>query len=387
MPIIHHVVTAVGIFALIFAAGYSSANMLAVIFWRRGSPTEQGGAWPPPVSLLKPLCGAEPGLYEQLRSFVRQDHADFQVIFGVRDRADPACVVVDRLMAEFPLLPIELVINPQLHGSNFKVSNLINMLPAARHDILVMADSDATVKPDYLTYVCSHLADPRVGLVTCAYQGIPTNSIWSRLGAMYVNEWYMPSVLLTALFGYQGYVSGQTVCIRRATLDQIGGLSAIANDLADDYKIGELVRNLGLEIVLSSYLVAGEHHEPRLESLLSHEVRWMSTIRVLRPRSFRWMFLTFTLPLAGLGLILSTADVWTHPVAPALFWTTVAARLVLHFVHRIGGRRALLADLWLVPVRDLLLCVVWCRSFFTSRVRWRGGEFAVDARGVMRRLS
>jgi ceramide glucosyltransferase len=387
MPIIHRVMTVIGIAALVFAAGYASMNMLAVLLWRRRRPTERGGAWPPPVSVLKPLCGAEPGLYEQLRSFVRQDHADFQVIFGVRDRSDPACLVVRRLMAEFPLLPIDLIVNSQLHGSNYKVSNLINMLPAARHDILVMADSDATVEPDYLTHICAHLVDARVGLVTCAYQGMPTASVWSRLGAMYVNEWYMPSVLLTALFGYQGYVSGQTVCLRRSTLERIGGLPAIANDLADDYKIGELVRHLGLRTVLSSYLVSGEHHEPHLDTLLSHEVRWMSTIRVLRPRSFRWMFLTFSLPLAGLGLILSTADGWMHPMARALFWTTVAARLVLHVIHRIDGQRALLADLWLVPLRDLLLCVVWCRSLFTSRVRWRGGEFDVDARGVMRRLS
>jgi ceramide glucosyltransferase len=309
------------------------------------------------------------------------------VIFGVRDRADPACAVVCRLQDEFPAVSIDLVVNPQLHGCNYKVSNLINMLPSARHDIILMADSDARVGPDYLNRVCAPLEDPNVGLVTCAYQGIPTESIWSRLGAMYVNDWYIPSVLVTSLAGYQGYVSGQTVCLRRDTLTRIGGLSAIANDLADDYKIGELIRNLGLEIVLSSYLVSGEHHEPRLESLISHEIRWMSTLRVLRPLSYRWMFLTFSLPLAGAGYWLDTAGGGRHLLPLGLVAVTAVARLIVHLVHRVSRPCSLMSDLWLIPLRDLLLCVVWCQSFFTSRVRWRGGEFDVDAHGVMRRLS
>jgi ceramide glucosyltransferase len=337
--------------------------------------------------VLKPLCGAEPGLYEQLRSFCTQDYPQYQIVFGVRDRSDPACNVVARLMEEFPAVPMELVVNSQLHGTNYKVSNLINMLPGAQHDLLVMADSDASVGSDYLSLVTAPLADRRVGLVTCVYRGVPTPTIWSRLGAMYINEWYVPSVLLTSMFGYQGYVSGQTVGMRRDTLEVIGGLSAIANDLADDYRIGELVRNLGLNIVLSPYLVRGAHHEPCVESLTSHEVRWMSTIRVLRPLSFRWMFLTFSLPLACIGAALANAEAWDPGAAKALFWTAVMARLALHFIHRLRDGRSLLADLWLLPVRDMLLCWVWLRSFFTSRIIWRGGEFDVDARGVMRRAS
>ena len=383
MPHLHRIMSIVGFAALLFAAGYATLNVIAVVVWRLRRPTIPAPDRPPPVSILKPLCGSESGLYEHLRSFVSQNHPDFQVIFGVRDHNDPACLVVARLQAEFPLASIDLIVNPQLHGSNYKVSNLINMLPAARHDILLMADSDGSVGPDYLTQVCAPLVDAKVGLVTCAYRGTPTNSIWSRLGAMYVNEWYMPSVLMSSLLGFEGYVSGQTVCLRRATLQQIGGLAIVANDLADDYRIGELIRHLRLNIVLSSYLVSGEHDEPRLESLMSHEVRWMSTIRVLRPRSFRWMFLTFSLPLAAMGLALSASDGWNWPMATILFWVTVAARLILHVASRVQGRLAPFADLWLIPLRDLLLCVVWCRSVLTSRVRWRGGEFDVDARGVM----
>ncbi len=141
-----------------------------------------------------------------------------------------------------------------------------------------------------------------------------------------------------------------------------------------------------MDVVLSSYLVEGEHHEPRLASLMSHETRWMSTIRVLRPRSFRWMFLTFSLPLACAALSLAAAAP-LPAVAGELFWTTAAARLALHFLHRLRCRRPILSDLWLLPARDVLLCWVWCRSLYTSRVTWRGGEFDVKEDGIMHNLS
>ncbi|MEA3151597.1 MAG: ceramide glucosyltransferase [Gammaproteobacteria bacterium] len=386
MPLIHPFMTVVGLAALVFAAGYAILNVIAILVWRARTPTVPPDLRPP-VTLLKPLCGSEPGLYEHLRSFCRQNYGEYQIVFGVRDRSDPARHVVERLQAEFPDLPMQMVVNSKLHGSNYKVSNLINMIPYARHDILVMADSDAFVRPDYLASVTAPLVDPQVGLVTCVYHGIPTETIWSRLGAMYINEWYMPSILLSWMFGYQGYVSGQTMCLRRATLDAIGGLKIIADDLADDFRLGELIRDLGLNTYLSSYLVEGEHHEPEMESLTSHEVRWMSTIRVLRPRSFRGMFLTFIMPLATVGLVLALAGAWDKPVAGGLFVTAVIARLAMHFMHRLRGHRPMFADLWLVPVRDLLTCGVWGRSFFTSRVTWRGGEFHVNPDGVMRRLS
>jgi ceramide glucosyltransferase len=386
MPSLQAFLTVVGFVSLSVAAGYAVLTVLAVLVWRmRRGP--DGSRSRPPVTVLKPLCGAEPGLLDHLRSFCRQNYPEFQIVFGVRDAADPACAVVKRLAAEFPAVPIELVINPQLHGSNLKISNLINMLPYARHDILAMADSDAFVRPDYLATVTAPLLNHDVGLVTCIYRGTPTKRIWSRLGAMYINEWYVPSVLLAWLFGHQGYVSGQTVCMRRDTLHAIGGLRELANHLADDHRLGELVRGLGLRIVLSPYVVDGEHHEPNLHSLTRHELRWMRTIRVLRPRSFRMIFLTFSLPLAVFGILAAGAESPLSMTAWVLFGVTVLARLVLHFVHRLRDDRALLSDLWLLPARDLLICWVWGRSFFTSHVTWRGNVFDVGADGVMRPLS
>lgn len=388
MSSIHSLLSAIGLISLAVAAGYALMALVAVLVWR-----SRAGAQPParlpPVTVLKPLCGAEPGLYENLRSFCRQDYPQFQIVFGVRDRDDPALAVVSRLVAEFPSLSIDVVVDPRQHGSNRKVSSLINMLGRARHDVLVMADSDAYVGPDYLTSVTAPLLDRKVGLVTCIYHGEPTPRIWSRLGAMYVNEWYMPSVLLARLFGHEGYASGQTLCVRRETLQGIGGLRAIADHLADDYQLGELVRGLGLRIVLSPYVLRAEHHEPTLDLLVRHEVRWMSTLRVLRPRSFCLIFFGFSLPLSVMGLLLCAAGAGSMPstLPWTLFEVTVMARIALHLAHRVRGERPLLADFWLLPARDLLLCWVWWRTFFTSRITWRGSEFDVDAHGIMRSSS
>jgi ceramide glucosyltransferase len=259
------------------------------------------------------------------------------------------------------------------------------MVARARHDVLAMADSDTFVGPDYLTIVTAPLLDRNVGLVTCIYRGVPTMGIWSRLGAMYINEWYVPSVLLAWLFGYRGYVSGQTLCLRRDTLQAIGGLRAMANHLAEDYRLGAVIRGLGLRIVLSPYALKAQHHEPNLGSLARHELRWMRTIRVLRPYSFPFLFITFSLPLAIFGVMLTAAAPAISTTGWAFFQATVMARLALHFLNRLRGDRPPLREFWLLPARDLLMCWAWGRSFFTTRVTWRGNEFDVDADGVMRR--
>jgi ceramide glucosyltransferase len=390
MLLLRQLLATVGLAAMALTAAHALLALLAVLVWRLRAAAPRKLAAPraarlPPVTVLKPLCGAEPGLYQQLRSFCVQDYPQFQIVFGVRDAADPALEAAARLAAEFPQLPIDIVVDPRQHGANGKTSNLINMLARARHDVLAIADSDTSVRPDYLATVSVPLLDPQIGLVTSTYRDEPTALLWSRLGAMYINEWYMPSVLMTWLFGYQGYASGQTLCLRRDTLEAIGGLAAIADHLADDYRLGELVRAQGLRTVLSPAMVVAGHHEPALGSLIRHEMRWLHTIRVLRPRSHSMLFLSFSLPMALLGMVLAAADPAVASPAAALFWTVVAARLGLHFAHRVGGERALLCDLWLLPVRDLLLCWVWYRSFFASRVSWRGRELDVDANGVLRR--
>src|SRR5262249_8180783 len=251
-------------------------------------------------------------------------------------------------------------------------------------DVLVIADSDALVGPDYLATVTAPLQDESTGLVTCLYHSVPADSRWSRLGAMYVNEWYIPSVLLARLFGNREFASGQTLCLRRDTLAAIGGLRSIAHHLADDYQLGAAVRRLGKQIVLSSYMPIARQYDPSLEELIQHETRWMRTIRVLRPRSFAFLFITFSVPLALIGFALSTAQPSCWAVGLALLIVCINARFILHRLSKRTGDRAGRGGLWLLPLRDMLVCWVWCRAYLTSRVTWRGAEFEVDVHGVMR---
>jgi ceramide glucosyltransferase len=387
MPLYHVLIGLLGIGSLCVAAGYEAMALLAVLIWkvrRVRTPSSQPAQ---PITVLKPLCGAEPGLYENLRSFCLQDYPQYQIVFGIQDEADPALQIVARLIQEFPTLPMDVVVSGKQHGSNRKISSLINMVPRARHDVLMIADSDALVGPDYLSSMVAPLSDPGVGLVTCVYRGMPTSKVWSRLGAMYVNEWYMPSVLLARMFGHREYASGLTLCLRRATLQAIGGLRRLSNHLADDYELGALVRATGLRIALSTHVPRTEHSESSLDHLVDHETRWMRTIRVLRPKSFRFLFLSFGLPLALAGLAMSAELPSAASLSTALFLTALVTRLALFSLSKLSSRDFSFTDLCLLPARDLLLCWVWLRALRSSVVTWRGNEFAVDAQGIMRSLS
>jgi ceramide glucosyltransferase len=386
MSVLRWLPAVLAIGSLSVAAAYAILAVVAAVVWRLPRRPVALAA-PPPVTILKPLCGAEPGLYANLRSFCQQDYPEYQLVFGIADQADPACAVARRLSAEFPAIAIDVVIDPRVHGSNGKISNLINMLPAARHDLLIIADSDCRVGPDYLDRVTAPLQTPAVGLVTCLYRGIPARSIWSRIGAMYINEWYVPQVLLARLFGHEGYVSGQTIALRRATLSAIGGFEALVDHLAEDHQMGRLVRTAGLRIVLSPYLVLGGFHEQDLRAVTRHELRWMCTLRTLAPRSMQWIFVTFSLPLALLGLSVAATRPPISTLAWFLFLLTLAARLAVHLIHRWHRDRFPLTDLWLVPARDLLLCWVWWRSMFSAHIDWRGSEFVVNTDGTMRRIT
>jgi ceramide glucosyltransferase len=371
-----------GVIAL--SAAYATLTLAAAILRRLRCKLPQAAGPPPAVSVLKPLCGAEPGLYVNLRSFFIQGCPEYQIIFGVRDAADPALAVVERLAREFPDRAIDIVINGQQHGSNRKISNLINMFTRARHDVLLISDSDVLAGRDCVATVAAPLADRTVGLVTCLYHCVPTAGIWSRLGAMYTNDWYIPSVLLACLFGHHGYASGVTLCPRRETLRDLGGLAAMADYLADDHRLGELVSALGKRVVLSPYVLQVEHDEPTLQCLVGHELRWMRTVRALRPRCFPLLCITFTVPMALLGVAIAAVVSLVSTVDLMLFTVAIVARLMLAWLPPLGPGDNTVRKFWLLPACDLLVCWAWGRAFSTSRVRWRDAEYEVDARGTLR---
>ena len=332
----------------------------------------------PPVTVLKPLCGEEPETYACLRSFCAQQYPQFQIVFGVADTTDPAVAIVKRLQCEWPELDIAISIDRRQHGSNRKVSNLINMMSLARHEVLVLSDSDVYVRRDYLAKVVSPLADKGIGIVTCAYRGEPRAGFWSLLGSLFINDWFMPSVRVAALSGSRAFAFGASIAIRREALLGIGGFAAIVNQLADDYRLGQLTRRAGLRTVLADVVVETLVSEITLGQLVRHELRWLCTLRTLSPVGYRFLFLTFSLPVAILGSVLAEGSI----AVMAMLAMTTVVRLLLHL--RTRKARSSLAQVLLLPLRDLLSLGIWGWSFVTRRVQWRDSYFYLARDGSVR---
>lgn len=370
--------TVVGALLSALATLYALAALLCrPRTWR---PAAGGAPIPAPVSVLKPLCGAEPNLERNLATLCRQTHPCYQLVFGVRDPGDPAAATVARLAQRFPCLDIQLVTDPRIHGSNLKVSNLINMRAAARHPWLVLADSDIGVGPDYLERVSAPLANPGTGIVTCLYRGVAAGGFWSRLGVLFIDSWFVPSVGVASRGGGSAFGFGATIALRADTLDRIGGFAAIKDRLADDFWLGELTRRQGLATVLSEVEVTTDVTERSLAALWARERRWMQTIRSLNPPGYAFCFVTFTLPMLALGLWLAPAY-WNWALAlPGL-----GARLLLHW--RAQPRIAALPlALGLAPLRDCLLLAEWLSAFPGSTTRWRGHWLRVDGRHDLEKM-
>lgn len=337
----------------------------------------------PPLTLLKPICGIDHGLLDNLRSFCNQDYPDFQIIFGVLDENDPALPVIRQVMDEFPDLDTSLVIDDTIVGTNNKVSNLANMYGSARFDIIVISDSDMRVEPYYLDRIASCFTSDNVGVVTCLYSGSPVRGLASMLGAMFVNEWFLPSALLSTSFGASRFCFGATMAVRRHVLNAIGGFEALADNLADDYMLGKLTIEKGFRIKMAPYAVQNIIHEPGLGALFRHELRWARTIRALHPLSHALTFLTDLLVLS----VPTAAAAWFHGASPVLVLAfpgvALTLRVFFHFLaHWVMGldKRA---TAHLIPLRDLFSFAVRVASFAGRGVDWRGSEFAVRPGGKL----
>ncbi|MEA3091651.1 MAG: ceramide glucosyltransferase [Caballeronia sp.] len=337
------------------------------------------------VSVLKPLCGAEPRLFENLQTFCVQRHQHYQLVLGVSSSDDPAVAVVRRLQLAYPMHDIELAIDTRVHGSNLKVSNLINMAARARHEVIVIADSDIAVEADYLDTVAAPLVDLSIGVVTCLYVAQGVGGFWPRVGALFINEWFAPSVRVAHAVGSRRFGFGATLALRRTTLGRIGGFEALKNCLADDYWLAEHVRGLGLRTVLSRVIVTTDVIEPTFRALSQRETRWLRTIRSVNPLGFAFLFITFPSPWLLVGAWL-TGNVSAAPTGGPHLWATLAsasvtvcgfvARVLLH-LRAARHQCTFWRDLPLVPLRDTLLALQWLAALFGSHVVWRGARVPV----------
>jgi ceramide glucosyltransferase len=343
---------------------------------RKAGAREAGGAaaGAQKITILKPLHGDEPLLDAALATLCEQDYAPgFQIVCGVGEPTDTAIPVVRALRERYPHIDLTLVIDATVHGSNPKIGNLINMLPSARHDILVIADSDVHARPDYLRRMAGALQRPGVGLVTTLYTGLPAyRAPASLLGASQITHGFLPGALLGRRFGRRDCL-GATMCLRRETLGLVGGLVALKDHLADDNVLGRLVLAEGLEVTLADTIVATTVPERTLPALWRHELRWSRTIRTLEPAAFVASVLQYPLFLALLTVLASGAALWA--------WNLLLLVWVVRGLAVMGIDRALRpmleglafrGPLWLLPLRDLLSAAEWVASHAGRRVDWRG---------------
>ncbi len=313
-------------------------------------------------------------MYESFRSHCLQDYPEYEIIFGVSDANDPAVQLVEQLRLEFPQRTIRLMVCRENLGANTKVSNLAQMVREARHEYLIVNDSDIRVEPDYLRRVLAPLNDPQIALVTCLYRGIANATLGSRLESLGISTDFAAGVLVAQnvengiRFGL-----GSTLAFRRRDLQAIGGFEAFVDYLADDYQIGSRIAELDLRVQLSAVIV--ETFLPRytLSDFIAHQLRWARTIRDSRFWGYVGLGITFGLPWAVLALILARGAAWAWGL---LAFTAVLRLTVAIVIGRVVlDDRQVLPSLAMIPLRDLFAMGVWIVSFAGHEIVWRGDRF------------
>jgi ceramide glucosyltransferase len=349
----------------------------AALVLRFAQRVGQGGDAQPSVTILKPLCGLEPDLFGRLLAFGHQHYdGPVQVVFGSQDRSDPAIGIVKQLQAACADLPVDLAVDPRAHGTNRKVANLINMTKLARHEIVVLSDSDIEVGPTYLADVVAELHKPGVGAVTCLYHGITGGGIWSRLSAMSINTYFLPNVVLARSIGLAQPCFGATIALRSETLEEIGGFHAFADCLADDYAVGEAVREAGYDVAIPPFSVGHVCFEQTAAELLRHQMRQSRTIRSIDPVGYAGAIITHPFALALLGALLGS------PVGLLVAAIAVVCRTAL----TLAVERAFALprhQYWLIPFRDLMAFTTFVSGFFGTSVSWRGSRYRVLSDGTV----
>jgi len=358
-------------------AVYAMASIVAAGRFYRHPPITVAPAIA--VTLLKPLYRAEPELAANLDSFCDQEYgAPVQIVLGMNRGDDAALAVAQQIRAKHPDRDITIVEAGPRQGTNPKIGNLLHMLPAAKHDLIVISDSDIGVPRNYLAIVTAGLQTTGTGAVTCCYTGVAASpGIWAKLSAMGINQHFLPDTLFALQHRLASPCFGSTIALTRKVLAEIGGLLPFATLLADDYEIGRAVRARGYGIAVPPMAVRHSCSERSFAELIRHELRWARTIRLVNPLGFIGTVFTHAIPLSLLAVFLLDFA----PTAIAVVGLATASRLWL--ASRINAWFGTRDPIWLVPARDLLSFVVYLGALFTRRVEWRGARFHVSSAGAM----
>lgn len=357
------------------AAGYYAACLMASL--RFLTEPKLAAKSTPPVTILKPLKGSDMESEACFRSHFQLDYPQYQIVFGVAEKSDPAVEIVHKLRREFAKIDAELVICPQQLGANRKVSNLAQMLGAAKHEHLVINDADMLVRPEYLREVMAPFASEKIGFVTCVYRALPSRTIWSKVEALGICSEFMPAVLLARMIeGGVDFGLGATLACTRKALAAMGGFEALLNRLADDYDLGTGIKRAGFATALSTYVPETHAPDYDLHGFWNHQIRWNRTVRDARPAGYAGLIFTFGIFWSLLAMVLSRGALWS-----ALLFASVFGMRYLMAIGAGGialGDQFLVRDLWLLPLRDAMSMAVWIASYFGKTVVWRGERFTLS---------
>ena len=355
-------------------AGYYAACLIASLRFAGEPKIETKHT--PPVTILKPVKGADAESEACFRSHFELDYPQYQIVFGVGEEDDPAVAIIEKLRPEFPRIDSQLVFCPQQLGANRKVSNLAQMLPAAKYEHLVINDADMLVRPEYLHEVMAPFANEKVGFATCVYRALPGKTMWSKVEALGISTEFMPAVLLARMIeGGVNFGLGATLACTKKALATMGGFEYLLNRLADDYDLGTGIKRAGFETALSLFIAETHAPDYDLHHFWNHQIRWNRTVRDARPMGYAGLIFTFGIFWSILAMLLSHGAMW----AALLF----AAVIGMRYLMAIGAGgialndQYLIRDLWLLPVRDAMSMLVWVASYFGKTVVWRGERFAL----------
>ncbi len=366
------VALACGAFTLAFA-------FVAGIFARRfllAQPALPSIAFPP-ITVIKPLKGADRDLEANLASFCRQDYPRFQILFCLASSDDPALATVSRLKAQFPGADIEVVISQKQIGCNPKVNNMANSYSAAKYDLLLMADSDILIAPDFLRRMAAPFTDASVGLVTSFYQASGARGLWGRMEALAINAHFLPQAACAAELGMR-FTMGATMMVRRAAFEASGAFGNLADHLADDFWLGESVRKAGWRLDMIPGCVDSI---PSIESgseHFKHLLRWARTIRLCQPVGFYASLIAQGFSLLTLRLLLLGPDALGVALLAGIWAAKSAVSIFLGI--RLGGRQTSQA-LWLLPLSEWFSFGAWIGACWSNTVLWRDKLFHIRAQG------
>src|SRR5437868_3496222 len=380
---------AIGIFGTLTSSAYFVLVLLGA--WRIARKRSQlrcASAYCPPVSVLKPVHGLEPNLEENLESFFRQDFPEFELIFCARQVSDPGLQMAQRLSFKYPGVKVRILTCGEPPWTNAKLFSLEKMWIEAAHDLLVISDSDVRVSPDYLREIIKPFANPKVGMTTCIYRGLPAGGFWTELEAFGYSVEMTSGVVVADMLEGMKFALGPTMVVRRECVEALGGFGFMADYCADDYILGNRVADSGREVVLSHHVIDHMVFHHSFVASMRHQVRWMRSTRFSRPKGHLGTVLTYAMPYGVLGLLAGLAS--GHAVLGwALFGAAFLNRVVQSITagYFVAGDRKALTHAFLYPIRDLLGAFLWIGSYLSAKIDWRGEEYRLSTGGLMLRDS